>query len=478
MEINLLEITTDELLEKFGAGTHKPGSGSAAALQGMISSKLLTTVISLTNVPKSHKNYLKRQKKYKKVLPTLIKMDTEIQERIFPELTRLFKEDAIQFDKAITARIERDNEDDIIKSNLLGRKALEELKISIDIPVEIAKLCIELAEISDYVFDNAFQGARGDSQVALSGAVAGIAGCLSIIHLNLLSFGSDEYPWTSKILIETKNLKSKFNKLNDIANSKIKLLEDEVFAISNLYREIDQLLNNVKSKPKLTDKDIENAASKLQNLLWIHKDAIWLDNTPNHPAKVLKPNLALKKALAYNYVTIERLEIINDANGTFETAGIINQKEKIVLISNNFDKNTQNFTAAHELGHALLHRQTILHKDKPLDGVSKQLKRSYTERQADKFATYFLMPSKLVKKEFYELFSTEKFIIDEQTSFNLIKDSPSKLRKECRNLRGLAIKLASTEHFDNQSFESMSSLFNVSTTAMAIRLEELELIEF
>lgn len=156
MKINLLEITTDELLEKFGAGKHKPGSGSAAALQGMISSKLLTTVISLTNMPK-------RQKRYQKVLPVLLEMDSKIRNNIFPELTRLFQEDAIQFDKAITTRTARDKEEDVIKSNLLGIKALEELKLSIEIPIEITKLCIELSEISDYVFDNAFQGARGDS---------------------------------------------------------------------------------------------------------------------------------------------------------------------------------------------------------------------------------------------------------------------------------------------------------------------------
>lgn len=471
MDINLLEITTDKLLEKFGAGKHKPGSGSAAALQGMISSKLLTTVISLTNVPK-------RQKKYAKFLPTLLEMDATIQERIFPELTRLFQEDAVQFDKAITARSERDDEKDVIKSNLLGKKALAELKLSIDIPIEITNFCIELAEISDYVFDNAFQGARGDSQVALSGAVAGIAGCLSIIQLNLLSFGSDEYPWTSKILIETKKLKSKYIGLNNIASSKIELLEDEVFALSNLYKEVDELLNNLKSKSRLTEEDIENAASRFQNLLWIHKELIWLNNVPDHPAKVLKPNTAFKKALAYKYVPVEKLEIIDDGNGSFETAGIINQKDKIVFISNSFDVNTQNFTAAHELGHALLHKQTVLHRDRPINGIPKKVKRNFTERQADKFATYFLMPAKLVKNEFNEIFLTEKFIIDEQTSFNLIKDSPGKLRSQCKNLRGLALKLASSERYDNESFVSIASLFNVSNTAMAIRLEELDLIEF
>jgi formiminotetrahydrofolate cyclodeaminase len=31
-------------LMKFGAGNHKPGSGSAAAFQGMVSAKLISTV--------------------------------------------------------------------------------------------------------------------------------------------------------------------------------------------------------------------------------------------------------------------------------------------------------------------------------------------------------------------------------------------------------------------------------------------------
>jgi Zn-dependent peptidase ImmA (M78 family)/formiminotetrahydrofolate cyclodeaminase len=471
MNINLLEITTDELLKKFGAGKHKPGSGSAAALQGMLTAKLLTTVISLTNLPKRHK-------KYEKALPILLKMDKKIQERIFTRLTELFQEDAIQFDKAITARKERDKENDVIKCNLLSKKALEELKGAIYIPIEIAKLCIELAEISEYVFDNAFQGARGDSQVALSGAVAGIAGCLSIIQLNLLSFGSDEYTWTSEIITETEKLKKQFKRLNKVAERKIEKLEKELSDKTKLYKEVDELLNKLKSKTKLTYKDIEYAVSDFQNLLWKHRNLIWLNNAPNHPAKILQPSIILKKALAYNFVQVEKLDIIDDENGKFETAGIIDQKDKIVLISNNFDKDTQNFTAAHELGHALLHKHTILHRDRPINGTIENFKRNITERQADTFATNFLMPAKLVKNEFIELFQTDKFVINELTAFNLIKDSPSKLRNDCKNLRGLAMKIASSERYNNKSFISIAELFNVSITAMAIRLEELGLIEF
>lgn len=468
MDINLLEITTEELLEKFGAGNHKPGSGSAAAFQGMLSAKLLVTVISLTN----------GRDKYKKVIPKLLEMSENIHNRIFPELTELFHQDAVQFGKTISAREERNNEKDLFKSNQLARKALNELKISIEIPITISKLCIELTEISGFVFDNAFQSARGDSQVALSGAVAGLAGCLSIIQLNLLSFESDEYSWTSKIIEEAEKLKNKYRELNEVASSKIEILENEVQSKSKFHKEVNKLLNEVKAKPKLTNSDIEKAATDLQNLMWIHKKTIWKDNIPDHPTKVLKPNIVFKKALGYNFSITDSIGVSESDSTYSEIAGLINQDEKIVLVSNNFEKNTQNFTAAHELGHAILHKQTVMHRDRPIDGSSRSGGRSLEEIQADKFATNFLMPTKMVKEIFAELFLTDKFVINEDNAFNLIKDSPSKLRAECKNLRGLSLKLAAAERFNNESFNSIAKLFDVSITAMAIRLEELNLIDF
>jgi formiminotetrahydrofolate cyclodeaminase len=48
MSNNLMDLPLRELLEKFAVGKHKPGSGSAAALLGLISCALSRTVIALT----------------------------------------------------------------------------------------------------------------------------------------------------------------------------------------------------------------------------------------------------------------------------------------------------------------------------------------------------------------------------------------------------------------------------------------------
>jgi formiminotetrahydrofolate cyclodeaminase len=62
MDVELIKLPTETLLGKFGLGNHVPGSGSATALQGLLSAQLISTVINLTSSEK-HRN------KYQSVLP-------------------------------------------------------------------------------------------------------------------------------------------------------------------------------------------------------------------------------------------------------------------------------------------------------------------------------------------------------------------------------------------------------------------------
>ncbi len=337
---------------------------------------------------------------------------------------------------------------------------------------------IELAEMAQFVFDNAFKGARGDSQVALSGAVSALAGCISIVQLNLLSFGHDEYKWTEKIIADVGDLKSIYENLNTIANSKIEILEIEVKHKAVLYKEVNQLLLSIRSKQNPSDTEIENSAIQFQRLIWRYRGEIWKKDISDRPNEILSPGIIFKKVLGYEFYKSPELGINYGQKGISEIAGIIDQKNKLVLISEKFSEQTQNFTSAHELGHALLHNQVVMHRDRPIDGIETKSKRSPQELQADKFASYFLMPKKQVIAIFQEYFLTEKFIIDGNSAFNLTQDRESTLRADCRDLRGLSRKLAKTESFYSRPFKSIAELFNVSVETMAIRLEELDLVEF
>ena len=88
------------------------------------------------------------------------------------------------------------------------------------------------------------------------------------------------------------------------------------------------------------------------------------------------------------------------------------------------------------------------------------------------------MPAKQVRSVFQELFQTQKFVINQNTMFELGESNPSVFKSKVKNLRGLARFLASADHFKGRTFYSISKVFNVSVGAMAIRLEELDLIEF
>lgn len=464
---DLLNKTVNELMEKFGAGNHKPGSGSAAAFQGMVSAKLISTVISLTADEK-------RKHLYSSTIDQHLDYYELIEKKIYPKLSELFISDSIQFDKTINSRIARDIEKDEFIKNQLRRQALEELKVSIEIPFEIASLCKELADIAAFVFDNGFKAARGDSQVGLSGSVSAISGCIAIIRLNVLSFSSDEYQYTKDVVNQVNDLEIDYKNLSVIVDDKIQILKDEFDKKIPLFEGMNKLITKYKAS---TNTDIEKCVREIQILIWDNKHLIWKKNIPNSNLEILKPEIIFKQVMGYDYVSTASYGVSTEDN-TIEVAGIIDQPNKIVAISNTFPENVKMFTAAHELGHAILHKQSILHRDIPVEHLGHRVKRDKVELDADKFATFFLMPTKWVKIEFGNRFGNDIFEIDENSAFKFGGRNISEIKNECKNIRGLSRKLSSTEIYDGNNFISLFKLFNVSIEAMAIRLEELKLLKY
>lgn len=466
--MNLLEKTVAELLDKFGEGNHKPGSGSAAAFQGMVASKLISTVIILTAEEK-------RRIYYNDCLPTLLGFQEKIEKEIFPQLSELFHLDSAQFDKTIQLRIARNAATDITDKNQLRRQALEELKGAIDIPLKIAALCVELAEMSAYVFDYGFKAARGDSQVGLSGAVSALAGCIAIIRLNVLSYNSDEYQFVKSVLVEVDKLEQEYQKLKLIAELKINILKEEFDRKIPLFDGIHIILNKYKGKKNI---NVEECVRELQNLVWKNRNVIWKTNPPDKLLDILKPADVLRQCLGYDYFLTGKFGVPEESGEVTEVGGLIDQNNKFVAVSKKFSEQTQRFTAAHELAHAILHQQSIMHRDLPTDCSGKRKTRDKQELEADKFASFFLMPTKQVCEVFFKIYSLPKFSLNEDTAFKFGGRSVSELKAECKSLRGLSKKLASATIYNGQSFLSMAEIFDVSVEAMAIRIEELDLVIF
>lgn len=459
---NLIDLQVKTLLRKFGAGNHKPGSGSAVALEGMLAADMIRTVIDITKVRPAYKHL-------NSDLDIIMK---EVESDIYPALTKLIQEDSIQFGKTIEARKARNAEvEDIELRSKHAQEALEELKVATEIPVSIAKHCIRLAEIGIYIFDNCFQSARGDSSVAINGALSAVSGCLAIINLNLLSFGNDE--WTNKMRAEADDIKKVRDKLLLEEDDRQENLKEEAKQLHNFFSEIKEFQKGLQLNSRLTYEQIEKLASNIQNSMWKYRYYIWKNNIPETPAKIID-SIKLLKKLGYQYQQREILESFETNEGIYETAGVIDTQNKHVTVSNNFAQETKAFTIAHELGHAILHPGLVLHRDRPMDG-SLPANNDYRELQANKFASCFLMPRKLIHQQFKVTFFTSRFEINTNTAI-LFGMRLSELREKCKTVRDLSRLLASVQFYNNRFFPSLASQFQVSTETMAIRLEELQLV--
>lgn len=465
MIVDLLQLPTRHLLDKIGAGNHKPGSGSAAALNGILSCKLLMTVIELTLDPRRTNTYSHCKKEFEEIR-------SKITNDIGPRLENLFEEDSKQFDRAIQKRKERDKETNQKVKNDLQEESLRELKRSTEIPLEIAQLCIQLAKYSLIVFNNGFKSARGDSGVALGSSLSGLTGCISIISLNLQSFPKSI--WTDSIQMHKKELKKEYQTLNKENEYIMNVLDDEAERKCEFLAEFVEIRRILYGKSKVTNTDIENLARRIQNALWKHKDLIWIDKSPNNLLGVLKPEKVIK-LLKYAFHKVHTLGV-NERNE--EIAGIINNKDFTIRISSIYKSEVVNFTTAHELGHALLHDELELHRDLPLDGSQTEMYRPVEEIQADKFAAVFLMPKKVVTQLFYQLFQTKQFTISDETARLLSYTSAYELKKCVKTKRDLSRMIAKCEYYNFRPFNPLSKIFQVSVEAMAIRLEELNLIDF
>jgi hypothetical protein len=75
------------------------------------------------------------------------------------------------------------------------------------------------------VFDFGFQSARGDSGVALNGAIAAVSGCLNIVELNLRSLPLTS--WTEAIIKKKNRIKGQCRKYSAACLDKLEILEEE-----------------------------------------------------------------------------------------------------------------------------------------------------------------------------------------------------------------------------------------------------------
>lgn len=225
--------------------------------------------------------------------------------------------------------------------------------------------------------------------------------------------------------------------------------------------------------------NIPDEARSLQLEIWNSQNTL-LPGQDVQPLDVLRPELAAI-VLGLEYLEMEDLKSVFAFRGQkFEVAGLIDRQSRRIAVSRNFPPETCRFTAAHEIGHWLLHPGETLHRDRPISSqAGSSNPKPPIEKQADKFAAYFLMPPKLLEHEFKMRFGSYlPFEMDDTSAFYLCPDDPGALLWASQDSYDREYAFARCTTFNGKSFDSLAKCFGVSDTAMAIQIREIGLIKW
>ena len=194
---SFLDREARSLLDRFAAGNTTPGAGSSAALMGAIAASLAQTVARHTLKAARSGKRREAYAPFRERAEALLAQAGDLADR----LRRAVDEDAAAFDQFWAERTEE-----------AQRRATE-------VPIEIANLCITVAEIALQFYDSGARSSRGEAVAALSGALAGGETAAHVAHLNLKFAGSGA--WTESRKEDVRHLRRCLRDLRKDAEARI-----------------------------------------------------------------------------------------------------------------------------------------------------------------------------------------------------------------------------------------------------------------
>jgi len=193
-----LDLPAAELLERFAAGKLTPGAGSAAALMGAVAGSLIQAAAQ----------YAIKARKREAEAPFVERAGVllaEARERS-GRLGAAVEEDAAAFDRywQLLTELRAAPLSDVERADLQAR-ASEALRRATDIPLEIARQCVGLAEIGLELYERGHRNARGEAATAVLSAIANGEAAAHTARLNLEFAGTA--PWIDSRTAEIRDLR-------------------------------------------------------------------------------------------------------------------------------------------------------------------------------------------------------------------------------------------------------------------------------
>ena len=194
----LMEMSVRDFVSLLASDAPAPGGGSVAALNGVLSAALITMVCRLSVGRKEFDQYEDG------LLSVLEKAD-----RIGTELSELVDRDTEAFNQVMNAfKMPK-----TIGNEKTKRKAAiqDAFRVATEIPLEVARHCSSLLELSMNLFQKSNPNTVSDLGVAAHCAYSGFMGALMNVNINIPSVKDEGY--TSKIITEVNEMRKRANSL-------------------------------------------------------------------------------------------------------------------------------------------------------------------------------------------------------------------------------------------------------------------------
>ena len=192
------------------------------------------------------------------------------------------------------------------------------------------------------------------------------------------------------------------------------------------------------------DKEIQREAAKLRREVLEHVESC--DPRAKNARLYLHPKYAFDRlGVTYEERPDLDLELRVVGEQTRFKRGVIvgrlDRRNKTVATSERLSPAERLFTAAHELGHWILHKGMIEHRDRPIVRVGPRPRR---EREADEFAAAYLMPRRWVEKDLGDRFGPLPVNVDENLAWWLDQRDPERLLDQSYRDGSVAVALDSS----------------------------------
>ncbi len=199
------DMTIQEFLDALASKSSTPGGGGAAAVSGAMGAALISMVANFTIGKKGHENV---EDECKEMLAK--------SEVLRMKLTDAIKDDVDVFDRVMASYgMPKDSDEEKLARSTEIQAAL---KVATDVPLECAKLCREVINLSQPIAEKGNNNVISDAGVAVLAGYAGLRSAALNVYINIggikdKEFADDRRQQLESLLDGMDNLKEEIYEL-------------------------------------------------------------------------------------------------------------------------------------------------------------------------------------------------------------------------------------------------------------------------